>query len=603
MDNWTALGIGTIFACLQVGLFFSARSRQAKVLSQLVELTSNPSKPVTRFLVDQLRSGNWQWQLLRRFTVMAPMIGVVLTAIGFLRLPERFADGSATNVVAGRISFVGAMSPLYHGVLVGAVLALMSQMLVFLLDIQFQSGLGALDTVGATDSNSGASIEGVIQTFADEIRQVISVLRKEASDTVAECMGIVDSTTSGLLALGTEFEKMQLQLQKTTENHSASSHETTARIGEVSRLLSDSAQQFRHRLDLISAEFGQIPAHVKRVNQELAGFVDGMTDQSRIITTRFTESLAVIPQEISQAIQPLQSTVRSMEESFVNWKSITTHYGESAQRLSESIQMVESSAELFSGMMTDKLQPEVNRAMMAMSATGRQQEELGERTQRLARILTESSVGFQKGEQDLVSAVDSLQKSLAPLGRLTDSIQAALVQNSSVLQDAPARLNQSLQDLAKSLGDTAVGHSQNLYQMARRDEEAIRQELIAAYRPVLQEISGLGATLRESSQVAARLVGTVEESRAKQERELTRLVAAIEQLPTMLRMGVAEHQESSSFSETAHAIDELVNLSRAQTVALDQLLVVISSQTAHDAKFRDDHSEASAKRGRGWWRF
>ncbi|HBH51092.1 MAG TPA: hypothetical protein DDY91_04280, partial [Planctomycetaceae bacterium] len=89
MDNWVVTGIGGTLAVVQLVLFESVRRRQKIVFDKLVEAQQIDRIQITNREVEQALATIWQRTCLRRISMMAPMLGVVLTAAGFLTLRDR----------------------------------------------------------------------------------------------------------------------------------------------------------------------------------------------------------------------------------------------------------------------------------------------------------------------------------------------------------------------------------------------------------------------------------------------------------------------------------------------------------------------------------
>jgi ABC-type transporter Mla subunit MlaD len=76
--------------------------------------------------LDDVFASNGVYLWLNRMTMMAPLLGVVLTAIGFISLAASMRGARLTSVE----SYLGQLHPLFYGVVSGALLAIYNQVMV-----------------------------------------------------------------------------------------------------------------------------------------------------------------------------------------------------------------------------------------------------------------------------------------------------------------------------------------------------------------------------------------------------------------------------------------------------------------------------------------
>jgi hypothetical protein len=164
--------------------------------------------------LDTRIASNGNYLLLQRMSVMAPLLGVVLTVAGFFWLNVGGEDQSLQNILM-------AVTPLISGVGVGAVLALINQLLLHVAGRRVESlrmtARGWFDTViwNGTRSDKHGSSATAIQSMEQMVRETLAdIHRLNETLTRASQMGVAMSALS-------EQARMILERKKAAVDHKA----------------------------------------------------------------------------------------------------------------------------------------------------------------------------------------------------------------------------------------------------------------------------------------------------------------------------------------------------------------------------------------------
>lgn len=265
---------------------------------------------------------------LQRLAVLSPLIGVMITAIGLLTLhPKVSQDATLSTILA-------SVSPLFLGVLGGAVLAIVSQILLFICGLELDSVRRAgrdwfdhqvwrprLSKTRAVAEGLSPILQALTttvrdsaETFADnvkDLRETSQALRKAAAlsqqsfaafgaelKVFSEQVKAFESAGSTLKSAVGSFDETTSHLVKVVENGSAS---LTGRLKEVDEVLSqmrNAAASFREfanlktEVELLKQTFREMKAIVDEF-QKLGAMKEPLKEIQRILERAASSSKAV----------------------------------------------------------------------------------------------------------------------------------------------------------------------------------------------------------------------------------------------------------------------------------------------------------------------
>lgn len=173
--------------------------------------------------LDTRIASNGNYLLLQRMSVMAPLLGVVLTVAGFYWLNVGGDDQSLESILS-------AVTPLVSGVGAGAVLALINQLLLHVAGRRVESlrmtARGWFDTViwnrSGTDTHGSSAT--AIHSMERMVRETLSdIHRLNETLTRASQMGVAMSALS-------EQARMILERKKAPVDHKAAAPASGGRL-------------------------------------------------------------------------------------------------------------------------------------------------------------------------------------------------------------------------------------------------------------------------------------------------------------------------------------------------------------------------------------
>jgi methyl-accepting chemotaxis protein len=367
------------------------------VFSNFPAGTKHPPGNFTREEVlqelDTRIASNGEYLLLQRMGVMAPLLGVVLTVVGFYWLNVSDADESLESILL-------AVTPLVGGVGMGAVLALLNQALLHVagrrveslrmsartwFDMVIWSHIG-LDTQAATvkavramerlagsmgeaaDRYSGSShkidettvsmqeaaskFREIVQAFSTEIKGIPEALvdvrraTKASADALQELIGVGSRAVSNLDVSVAAF-------RTTLEREFA----TAARLHhQSSGVLAESVRQIGDAAGLIASGAVDVGKNVRE--NAAAESIDRSMERLREMAdtaSHGTTTLNSILQEVSQLVGQTKTTQEALVEATKNLsevgrqlrQSLTSDVAPSQRALHDiTTSLVESSAQL-----------------------------------------------------------------------------------------------------------------------------------------------------------------------------------------------------------------------------------------------------------------
>ena len=315
------------------------------------------------------------YALLRRITGLAPLCGVIFTAV--LLATTNVASDDASGDSAGLAALI-ALRPVFWGVVLGAALSIVNQLLV----VRFEATVRARirDTVDKVPSDRFVGIREMLGTFPDELREVLAVL--------ASSQQTVD-----------EFQR------RTTEQMGEILTRVSSAVRELADSASNSGEKLREsaashfdQVKLTTKEFGktigQLALIVEKSNVHLGSVLSSATDQLGDAQRALAKAMQDIQVEASKAAGSLEKRTESLHRS-------------TEEALAAVRRAVDDSLKAHNRALQDVLDARVREAAAAV-----------EESRSLMRI------GLDAAEQAVRRATNDLSSSASGLGGLASSISS-----------------------------------------------------------------------------------------------------------------------------------------------------------------------------------
>lgn len=373
------------FLVLQVWAWQRARSENARTFAEwLASRDDGRRARQTResALLDLERSLSscWYAAILRRSGVVAPLLGVTLTAVGFIVGSE--AMSSLVNSEREPSSIAGELAPLFYGVTGGAVLAIASQILLAMLakhdELLFRLALAPedLDKFHRPESSFEQYVDGLrvateelaqstvqlremMAGAADGYRQVSeqsNAFASQLSSAAESLTGEASKAAGHFTAVWAQFEAATTSAKAAVEKLSGRATDRAARVEAalvalegVHREAADArltaAQNEATAIASVGTAVGQVRTAAEAIPALLRA-VDETLDQHRANhASEMAESSAAFSKSLQSVAAQLRAEVESAAGAMASgMASLTERLQESARRLDDQVMRSEQVA-------------------------------------------------------------------------------------------------------------------------------------------------------------------------------------------------------------------------------------------------------------------
>ena len=519
------------------------------VVSNFPAATKHPPGNFTREEVlqelDTRIASNGDYLLLQRMGVMAPLLGVVLTVVGFYWLNVGDGDESLQSILS-------TVTPLVGGVGTGAVLALINQALLHIagrrveslrmsartwFDMVIWSHIG-LDTQAATvkavramerlagsmseaaDRYSGTShqvaessasmqnaaskFREIVHAFSGEIKGIPEALvdvrraTKASADALQELIGVGSRAVSNLdvsvAAFRTTLDREFATAARLHHQSSGVLAESVRQIGDATGLLSSGAEDLNKTARANAAAAQRMDESIRQQvvpgNERFHDVVQMLAKQvvaSRNEAATLASKVDALAGELDKVTTRLAPSVTSFCEAIDNrFGPAMTQQGAQAESINRSMQRLREMAESVSQGTTalNSILQEVTQLAGQTKAT---QQSLVEATSHLADV----------GRQLRQSMASDVAPSQRAMHQITNSLEASASQLSDFVAEGikPAtRQLVSLHQTLSGLADTVDAIKQ--FSNARADIDRLNDTLARAAK-IGDAISALPEQIRQ----------------------------------------------------------------------------------------------------------
>lgn len=338
MDYVHAWGIGLPFFAAQIFVVYKAAVALTGVEADWLNWVRDKSHE--RFTreemfqqLDQLTLNNGWRLMLRRLGVIAPLIGVVITAIGFQNINE-LQETSAPIDELSYSEIMRGLSPLYGGVLAGAILAIINQFLMQYLDhlaVQLRSRCEAHRTVDGADPVN-AALQTLSQVITDIAEAARTQLQQAVTEAEAQMHGVARSVQSAAEIIDSIrnagddiYREVGPALSEAVTAFSQAAEEcgkNAKDFAAVGQTLEKSAASVQSGAQNLAASSGAINSQLDSLNSEIKKLSEAVAQQNantqldRLSSeiTRLSESMAQRSDRGENVSGELTDVIRSLTE-------------------------------------------------------------------------------------------------------------------------------------------------------------------------------------------------------------------------------------------------------------------------------------------------
>lgn len=355
------------------------------------------------------------YAMLRRMTGLAPLMGVICTAVA---LATTSVDSDEASSASGGLGALVALRPVFWGVVLGAALSIVNQLLV----VKFEAALRTRvrDAVDTVPADRFAGVRDVLGTFPAELQQILAALSAsqqtvhEMQKKTTEEMGQILTRVSGaVLELADSASKSGEKLRESAASHFDQVKVTTREFGKT---------------------IGQLSEIVEKSNGHVGGVLSAATDQLGDAQRALAKSMQDIQVEAAKAVGRLEKQSdalhRGTEEALAAVRkavddSLQQHNRELEivlqARVRESAAAVEDGKTLMRASL-DAAEQAIRRAVGDLSGAASGLGGLASSISGLERQIRESGAQSETG----LAAAGALSRELAGLGASVSTTQKAL---------------------------------------------------------------------------------------------------------------------------------------------------------------------------------
>jgi hypothetical protein len=529
--------------------------------------------------------------LLQRTSMMAPLLGVLVTAGGFLTLPSVSGSGNGVEILA-------AITPLAIGVGGGASLAFLGQILLLMADrtsdalhlramswydekiagsqprvreaamllklsgqnkeiIELLHGLATKESTTAAALESGADrLGGKLLEFSGELDSLVAVLGK-ATQTVGSLSPVISAMVggfdAGVIRFQTAVTEGLLPLIGREVKHAEhlnliadSTDRAVKNLGQTAEVLASVAQ----RQDDATSSY----VHA------LEGRMIPQSDRLMEAALQIDSAAGTIGEPLSQLSDALRTFVSGLAtgtESFLSLEKnaasfsdgVTTHFLPAAELqrtiahgVSESIALFKESVSSLNSAVSDLVD-----AAKHHSDGSRSLQDAIEKKAVPANVLVE------RAAMQLGDAAESLSEHVEAYRSQVSAQTTGVNSLENTIRTTVASIGQSASSLSGSVEQLRGGPANQLHATLRSLEQASKElnASVAALRSDAERTHALTATQNDAVQLAESTIKASGEAAAQ-------LSAASQELRSTMSGQVAERQQSLN-----HSVDRLSDAAKS----------------------------------------
>ena len=264
---------------------------------------------------DHLISVHPCYQLLLRATVMAPLVGVLITASGFMIVDMPEGDGLKIQQI------VKAISPLYLGVITGALLAIVNQVLLLVVSARLEETRKVAsdwfdkeiwpgtatnpETAAVMLTNNLTSVGGKIAATAEQCTKAVEKLESAATSTKTSTDGFAKTVSE----LGSKVTELIVHMDETCT--------AVAKLQPIVNIAETSTERFRKAVDESFAPSADNAANAFQQLVSLKNELEPVLEALSKATTSAKE-FKELPNRITETVKTMETGISDMQRNVLH---------------------------------------------------------------------------------------------------------------------------------------------------------------------------------------------------------------------------------------------------------------------------------------------
>lgn len=315
----SAIIITLLFMAAQVTAFFLGRR---SVVFRLAHWKRNYSDKFTgnrqylEHLAEYLHSTVWLL-VLHKLAVTAPLLGVVITAAGFL---------SHQGDIQETAHVLRSLQPLYFGVLAGSVLAIFNQILLFFLGCRIQRLYESEEAALPLEQNNFLEAEKKICDFAAKIQNLVPALDRLLEGMTNQAADNADKLVERMESLGQSIQRIADALVRNTASIDKSCR-------DFRKTLEAHLASFQNEVEVFHRTIVTAGDNMRTFCESCEKKLGEIDDRSKKSVDSHAESVVQFRGQVAE----VTAGVRKFQKSAETYMTTVDKFGTGVQKFLESI--------------------------------------------------------------------------------------------------------------------------------------------------------------------------------------------------------------------------------------------------------------------------
>jgi hypothetical protein len=413
------------------------------------------------------------YALLRRITGLAPLLGVIVTAVSLATTSTSADDGSGA---VGGVAVLVALRPVFWGVVLGAALSIANQLLV----VKFDSALRARvrEAVEEVPADRFAGLRNVLGTFPEELRQILAALATSQQAihefqrrTTDEMGRILTRVRDAVHELADSATRSGEKLRESAASHFDQVKVTTREFGKTVGQMSEIVEKSNAHLDgVLSAASDQLgdaqralAKSMQEIQVEAAKAVGRLERQSEVLQRGTEEALVSIRKAVDDSLKQhndalqtvLEDRVRESTTALEGFKSLMrTSMDASEQAVLSATGDLSAAASGLGGLASS-----ISSLEQQIRDSGSRSEAGAAAAASLAKELAGLGVSVATTQKSLQAMTDSVAGRHAEWAKRVDASEGKLDSVASRLADGILSVQREVEALSASIRSLAERNS------------------------------------------------------------------------------------------------------------------------------------------------
>jgi len=415
-------------------------------------------------------AGNWARLCLRRSSTLAPLLGLALTAWSFWTY-----DGSplATETgvgLDGSSDFLTRLQPLYGGVLVGTVLAIVSQIANTVVDYK----VGRV-RAWAVEKAGPAQVSEADQNPYDMVGEILQ--------------GMCDAASVRLTRMLDEGYKGLGDFSKSARASAEALRLATTDLQQVRTGFTTLAQDLNSASDRISQQIVASSEGLARDTQQLGSTLSQGASSYATATT----TIQVTARQFEGVVKSLIPLVERMGEQVGGLQQASGQYSQAAIATLQAVRQ-------FGDQLSGEVRPTLDSAATALEATTKKLDQVSSQTGRIAESLDGVTTSWTKSAENLTRSSDKLGSTLPTITTEFAKLPGELSQVVASLGDAPRRFSEQFAKLQEATTAAIKEQGEQTRNFTVNEGRQVFQQLSQEVQTMMRELQQAGGEMRKASQ-------------------------------------------------------------------------------------------------------